>query len=764
MPLQLDVNSIVPAVWQAAVSARMLPGENPAACFEADLGQNMRYAKTLLVLSDHRLIELTSPTGGGSNGTPESQREWKLNGDFLLVSGEKTSVGTMTLSEGGKRIDYWRYTVGRTTSAEAIVSKFHLARRRLAGENIELDEIEQATCPSCGEIYPAQLDDCPHCAAAEDENSKPQYSALFRIWRFAKPRAWVIGLGLMLTFACTAAQLVPPLLTVPLVDDVLVPAQQGEEIPWSLLYWCLAGLVGTEILAWALTWARNYVLAWASERVASDIRNATYSHLQRLSLEFFGTKRTGDLITRVSSDSDRICNFISLNVVDFLSDLLMIVGTAIILLTRNPLLALITLIPIPLVAWLSTWIRSRLRISFRHGGVIWAEMTSVLADTIPGIRVVKAFAQETREVERFQGINNRILAINDRANRLWAFFGPTIDLFTGLGVVIIWTVGAYQITDAKMKLGTLTAFLAYTWRFYAKLRSISWMVNATQRTANSARRIFEVLDRVSTVPEPNKPVHPGRLQGRVELRNVSFKYGNRTVLHDVNLAIKPGEMIGLVGQSGSGKSTLINLICRFYDVADGSIWADGNDLRSFPIEEYRRNIGIVLQEPFLFYGTIADNICYGKPSATREEIIASARAAGAHEFILNLPEGYDAVVGERGQSLSGGERQRISIARALLIDPAILILDEATSSVDTETERDIQAALDHLIQGRTTIAIAHRLSTLRKADRLVVMERGRVAEVGRHQELIDAGGVYARLHNAQLEMAKSTAEAMRPAE
>jgi len=547
---------------------------------------------------------------------------------------------------------------------------------------------------------------------------------------------------------------VPPYITLPLMDEVLIPYQNGVPIDLGKVQLYLGALLVAALVAWSLGWARTYILALVSERIGADLRTTTYDHLMKLSLEYFGGKRTGDLMARIGAETDRLNLFLSLHLLDFATDVLMMVMTAVILFTINPWLALATLLPLPLISWLIHLVRDRLRHGFEKVDRVWAEVTNVLADTIPGIRVVKAFVQEGREAARFREANRHNLVINDRVNRIWSLFTPTVSLLTEIGLLIVWAFGIWLVARDHITVGVLTAFIAYISRFYVRLDSMSRIVSVTQKAAAGAKRIFDILDHVSSVPEPTNPVRLERMEGRVQLRDVHFRYGNRSIIRGLDLGIAPGEMIGLVGHSGSGKSTLVNLICRFYDVSGGAILIDGVDIRTMPVADYRRHIGLVLQEPFLFFGTVAENIAYGKPEASRSEIVAAARAAHAHEFILRLPHGYDSLVGERGQSLSGGERQRISIARALLIDPRILIMDEATSSVDTETEREIQKALDNLVQGRTTIAIAHRLSTLRKADRLVVMDRGQVVEEGRHAELMARQGHYYRLYQAQQRQAE----------
>jgi ATP-binding cassette subfamily B protein len=590
-------------------------------------------------------------------------------------------------------------------------------------------------------------EECPICTKVV--HTPPSTWTLFRLWDFARPYRGQLTLGFVLMLLGTAASQVPPYLTIPLVDEVLIPFQSGKQIPLSTVAWYLSGLLASGIVAWGLSWAKTYILALASERIAADLRTTTYEHLLRLSLEYFGGKRTGDLLSRVGSESDRIAVYLSLHLTDFASDVVMIVMTAVILFSMNPYLALITLVPLPFIGWMIHFVRYRLRTGFEKIDRVWGEVTNVLADTIPGIRVVKAFAQEQREAKRFREANKHNLIVNDRINRIWSLFSPSVSLLTEMGLLVVWGFGIWQVSKGEITVGMLLAAIAYIGRFYGRLDSMSRIVSVTQKSASAAKRIFDILDHVSSVPEPQNPVHVDKVQGRIEVRDVGFRYGNREVNRGITLNIAPGEMIGLVGHSGSGKSTLVNLICRFYDVSEGAILVDGVDIRSYAIADFRRNIGLVLQEPFLFFGTIAENIAYGKPDASREDIIAAARAAHAHEFILRLPQGYDSMVGERGQGLSGGERQRISIARALLIDPRILILDEATSSVDSETEKEIQKALENLVKGRTTIAIAHRLSTLHRADRLVVLDRGRVVEEGTHDVLMAQQGAYYSLYQAQ---------------
>jgi ATP-binding cassette subfamily B protein len=728
----------VPGRWAADVEAKLAAGEKPQAWLEIDLDNRLKFASGLVLVTDRRLLAYT----------PDNTRwqEWPLRGGLTLNHHDHAGVGALELVDENGRLATWRYTLARNLAALRVIAEFDLHRDSLVSGQPVLRSTDDS-CPKCKAPLPPGEDECPVCN--REAAVAPSTWTLFRLWRFARPYRWQLFIGFALTLASTAAQLVPPYLTMPLMDEVLIPFQNGKPIDWPLVGMYLGGLFGAAVLAWGLGWIRTYILSLVSERMGRDLRTQTYDHLLGLSLEYFGGKRTGDLMARIGNETDRINIFLSLDLLNFATDVLMITMTAVILFSINPWLALVTLLPLPIIGWLIHFVREKLRTGFEKIDRVWAEVTNVLADTIPGIRVVKAFAQEKREGERFRAANEHNLQMNDKLNKTWSLFTPTVTLLTEVGLLVVWVFGIWQISKGESTVGVLTAFLAYIGRFYTRLDSMSRIVSATQRAASSTKRIFDILDHVSSVPEPTNPVHLSKVTGQLELKKASFRYGTRSVTRDVDLVIQPGEMIGLVGHSGSGKSTLVNLICRFYDVSEGQVLIDGVDVRSVPVAEFRQHIGLVLQEPFLFFGTIADNIAYGKPNATRQEVIAAARAAHAHEFILRLPHGYDSLVGERGQGLSGGERQRISIARALLIDPRILILDEATSAVDTETEKEIQKALDNLVKGRTTIAIAHRLSTLRKADRLVVMDRGRIVEVGNHDQLMAIEGHYFKLYMAQ---------------
>jgi ATP-binding cassette, subfamily B, bacterial len=616
-------------------------------------------------------------------------------------------------------------------------------------EAVERQAEQKDYCTKCGELIPSYAEGvCPQCLHKR--------SILWRLLDVAKPHRARINLALALTVLMVPVAAAAPWISKSLIDSAIGGKGTVEYRIQQLLFWSAMSLL-LVIVSEAIGGWRMRILANMGTVVARDLRHMVYAHLHELSLRYFSKRRTGSLITRVTNDTDRLWDFIVFGSVNLIRDVLMIVGCAAVMFWMNWQLALLSLLPLPFLGVLTYWRGMHMQRLFGRLWTYWSRMTAVVGDAVPGVRVVKAFANEQKEVSRFDTRSDEYTLKEQEVNIIWTQLQPVVSGTMRVGSLLVWVVGGYIVIkhpSDRNTLGTLVAFTQFLWQFYMPIMELANSNRMVTRAASSAQRVFEVLDTPPEIYSNATAVTPENLAGRIEFRSVAFSYeGAQPALRDVSLMIEPGEMIGLCGPSGAGKTTLVNLVCRFYDPVEGQILLDGVDLRDYDVKWLRRQVGVVLQEPYLFHGTIADNIRYGNPNASLDEVIRAAKAANAHDFVVGFPDGYDTIVGERGQSLSGGERQRVSIARAILHDPKILILDEATSSVDTETEKQIQEALDRLVEGRTTIAIAHRLSTLQAADRLIVLDKGKVAETGTHDELVNKEeGVYAKLHKTQVEM------------
>lgn len=716
---------------EAAVLAPLLGGEKIRYCVPYDLDREGEfYAGGWIAVTRRQLFVL---------GDGELRETVSLADSDEILCITQLQSGLLAVKTGETERWLCRFSMRHMVRVSYVARGATLFCR---GESRELESPEKERyCPNCGKVLPGTIE-CPHCSG--------RGRSFRRFWDLCK--GYALPLILVTSFMLVISGITIGIQFVQrqFVDEVLVPASGT----WTQVGLFFAAMFTLTMTSLALSILRTQLSNKLGTRISRDLRARVFNKINVLSLSFIDGRQAGELMNRVVDDTGKVRQFMEEVFAGMFTQIFIMIGAVIIMMTMNWKLALLTVVLMPAAALL-------IRVFHRYEMRLWRQqwrfndrVNNRLQDVISGIRVVKSFGQEKRETKRFQGYTERLMKIQRRNEIFWATLYPFVTFLMTTGSFFVLYFGGLSVLNETMTIGELTQFSAYASMLYGPLGWLTRLPRMIMQLTTSLERIYDILDEEPEVPD-HEQAKPHTIGGAVTFDNMCFGYKSyEPVLEKVNFEVKPGEMIGLVGPSGAGKSTLINLIMRLYDVDDGRILMDGTDLRDITKDSLHSQIGVVLQETFLFTGSIYDNIRYAKQDATREEVIQAAKMANAHEFITKFPDGYDTYVGEHGYTLSGGERQRIAIARAILHAPRLLILDEATSSLDTETEFQIQEALDRLTKGRTTFAIAHRLSTLRNADRIVVIDKHTIAEIGTHNELIRKKGIYYGLVMAQLEMHK----------
>jgi len=710
-----------------------------------DLNIHSQYAKSILAVTDKLIYGFDDCFEGGVKTHPYEKARRVYSQAYYANAMLVFSMDDPKKETVDHNVEYTNFIrfsnkVARLYDAAAIfIQNMH------AGKDMEeclrvveaTFEKQFCVCPKCGRTLIRPGAPCVNCQGKS--------KIVQKLGKYVLPYKGTLFVCLLLSMITTAVSLVPPYMTKHLVDDVLPGGKKNG------LLACVLVLLGTYIVQYGVGAIRSYLLKISGDRIVADLRNDVYKKAQSLPMRFYDRTSTGSVINRISGDTTTIQAFMLRITQEVVVQFFLLIGIIIIMFAMNWQLTLLSLVPVPLVVFGSRIFGVKIRPFYRRIWRRWSAVTSILTDTIPGIRVIKAFTNGKRSAENFSAYNQEWLKTDIKASKITTLFPNIVGFVVTCGSLMIWGVGGKLVIDSPgfISAGLLVSFISYTSMFYGPVNFFANFNDSYQNALNSAERLLDIID---AEPETNfaEGKHPDQLLGKIEFKNVNFSFDrSKKTLSNINLTIEPGDIVGIVGTTGAGKSTLINLLMRYYDHYDGQILMDGIDIRDIDIEFYRSKIGYVQQEPMMFHDTIYNNIAYGSEHAQVEEVIHAAEVANAHKFIARRPDGYDTLLGEHGIGLSGGERQRLSIARAVLKNPSILFLDEATASVDSETEALIQEAIDQLIRGRTTLMIAHRLSTLRKANKIIVVDKGEILEMGTPEELIAKKGKYYKLIQIQ---------------